>query len=122
MAERVVLSSYRISSSARAPQLAGEIRRYRIVRRKRGKRGRSETERLRLIIDTQRFINAAGLDASQVMRVVAERAEAMSRAAAAIVELVDGDEMIYRTAVGTAAPWVGTRLKVAGSLSGLCVR
>jgi signal transduction histidine kinase len=40
----------------------------------------------------------------------------------AVVELAEDDEMVYRAASGTAKNSVGMRLKIASSLSGLCVR
>jgi len=81
-----------------------------------------EAERLREIIETQQLINAASLDPDDVMRVVAERAQMMTGAAGGVVELVEGKEMVYRAATGTAAGSLGARLEVATSLSGLCVR
>jgi diguanylate cyclase (GGDEF)-like protein len=81
-----------------------------------------EVERLRRVIETQRLINAAMLDADEVMRVVAESAQAITGATGGVVELAEGHEMVYRAATGTAATFVGTRLERAGSLSGLCVK
>ncbi|MBV9410898.1 MAG: GGDEF domain-containing protein [Acidimicrobiia bacterium] len=81
-----------------------------------------EAVRLRQIIETQRVINAAILDPDEVMRVVAERAQLLTCASAGVVELLEGDEMVYRAASGSAAASVGTRLTAATSLSGLCVR
>lgn len=39
----------------------------------------------------------------------------------AVVELAEGDEMVYRASSGLAATLLGLRLKRHGSLSGLCV-
>jgi GAF domain len=39
-----------------------------------------------------------------------------------VVEIADGEEMVYRVASGTAAQYVGLRLGIDASLSGLCVR
>jgi diguanylate cyclase (GGDEF)-like protein len=55
------------------------------------------------------------------MRVVAERAAAMTSASGSAIELVDGPEMVYRAVSGSAEPTLGLRLKREGSLSGLCV-
>ncbi|MBV8980076.1 MAG: GGDEF domain-containing protein [Acidimicrobiia bacterium] len=81
-----------------------------------------EATRLRSIIETQREINEVILDPDEVMRVVTERAQEMTGASGAVVELVEGDEMVYRAASGSAAASVGLRLNAAASLSGLCVR
>ena len=39
-----------------------------------------------------------------------------------MLELPDGDEMVYRFATGTTQSLIGLRLKLDGSLSGLCVQ
>ena len=46
---------------------------------------------------------------------------ALSGAAAAVVELADGDHLVYRTARGTASRFIGERIPRAGSLSGRCL-
>lgn len=82
----------------------------------------SEVERLRLVIETQRLINAVMLDADQVMAVVTKQAQVITGAGSGVVELVEGDEMVYRAASGEATGLLGTRLQIDASLSGLCVR
>ena len=77
--------------------------------------------RLLEIIAVQTEIAAAGLDGDAVMSVVAARAEALTGATAAVVELVDGEEMVYAVATGAATEHVGMRLDMHASLSGLCV-
>lgn len=81
----------------------------------------SEAERLRLVIETQHRTNSVTLDQDQVMRVVTSRAQAITEADGAVVELVEDDEMVYRAATGSAAGSIGMRLSRATSLSGLCV-
>jgi len=81
-----------------------------------------ESARLRDIIETQRLINAAILDPDEVMKVVSERAQLLTGATAGVVELAEGEDMVYRAATGTARAHVGERLTAATSLSGLCVR
>src|SRR5262245_6093788 len=56
------------------------------------------------------------------MNVVVQRAQRLSGASAAAIELREGDEMVYRAASGSAASALGLRLKIQTSLSGLCVR
>ena len=73
------------------------------------------------IVATQSAIMSAGLHLGEVMRIVAERAERMTGAFAAIVEVPDGDEMVYRAATGHAARHVGLRLSDR-SLSGRCLQ
>ena len=38
-----------------------------------------------------------------------------------MIEIADGEEMVYRVATGEATPFLGVRLKMASSLSGLCI-
>jgi diguanylate cyclase (GGDEF)-like protein len=82
----------------------------------------SRDHRLRAIIETQQEINAASVDPIDVMRVVAERAQQLTGACAGIVELAEGDDMVYRAATGDAASQIGLKLGIATSLSGLAVR
>jgi diguanylate cyclase (GGDEF)-like protein len=56
------------------------------------------------------------------MELVLERAQSATGAAAAVVELSEGEEMVYHVVRGTAADHLGLRLSAATSLSGLCVR
>src|SRR5262245_55258564 len=64
----------------------------------------------------------ADLNASPVIQVVTESAEELTGATAAVVEIADGEDMVYRATSGAAAAHRGVRLKIASSLSGLCVR
>jgi diguanylate cyclase len=82
----------------------------------------SSRDRLLAIIQTQTEIAASDLDLDAAMRLIAERAQALSGANAGVIEIADGDEMVYRVATGEATPFLGIRLKMDSSLSGLCVR
>src|SRR5207248_8373028 len=62
------------------------------------------------------------LDPGDVVRVVLERAQRLTRANGAVVEVLDGDEVEYWAATGTAAAQVGLRLRASRSFSGLAVR
>jgi diguanylate cyclase (GGDEF)-like protein len=55
------------------------------------------------------------------MQLVCQRAATVCRAEGAVVELADGNEMVYRAAAGLARAQLGLRLRREGSLSGLCV-
>jgi diguanylate cyclase (GGDEF)-like protein len=77
---------------------------------------------LREIIRTQTEIAGADLDLVATMQLIAERGRELTRASAGVIELAEGDDMVYTVTVGEATPYLGTRLKVASSLSGLCVR
>ena len=73
------------------------------------------------VIDTQTRIARLGLDVEGVMAVVAERAQALTGATGAVVEMVEGDNLVYRAATGSAGGTQGLRLARSNSLSGLCV-
>jgi diguanylate cyclase (GGDEF)-like protein len=74
------------------------------------------------IIRLQTEIAKQGLDLSGVVEAVVERIPTFTNAEGAIVEYIEGDEMVYRGASGFAHPLLGTRVKRGASLSGLCVR
>jgi diguanylate cyclase (GGDEF)-like protein len=76
---------------------------------------------LRAIIRTQTEIAATDLDLKATMQLIAERGQELTRANAGVIEIADGEEMVYAVTTGEATPYLGTRLKVSSSLSGLCV-
>jgi diguanylate cyclase (GGDEF)-like protein len=77
---------------------------------------------LEAIIAVQSEIAEASLGLDQVMRLVARRAQELTAAGGALVELVDGDEMHCRATAGTASTHQGQRMPLEGALSGPCVR
>ena len=74
------------------------------------------------IIELLTALVTSGLEPAAVMQQAAQRAAALTDAPGAVVELVDGNQMVYSAAWGTAAPSVGLRFSSSGSLSGLCVQ
>jgi diguanylate cyclase (GGDEF)-like protein len=78
-------------------------------------------ERLLAIIATQDQIASSSLELQRVMDLVVEQAQRLVGAAAAVVELIEGDEMVYRAVSGTAEEHAGMRLSADGSMSGLAV-
>ena len=79
-------------------------------------------DRLLELIGVQNEIAVADLDLDEVMCLVAERAQALTCADAAVVEIAEGDDLVYRVGTGEAHHHLGLRLSVGASLSGLCVR
>lgn len=78
------------------------------------------SERLLSIIELQNAIAAAALNADEVMRVVADRA-AQLLGAAALVELVEGDDIVCRASSGSSHQ-LGVRRSTKGAgLSGTCI-
>ncbi len=78
--------------------------------------------RLKKIIDMQSLLVSMKFDLGEFMQTVAEQVQAVTSASGAVVELIEGNEMVYRAASGTVAPYIGLRLASENSLSGLCVR
>lgn len=79
------------------------------------------SSQLMSVIQTQTAIAKLGLDLNAVMTVVAEQAQYMTNAKGAVVELDEGEDMVYRAVSGGAAHLLGLRLHKNNSLSGLCV-
>jgi diguanylate cyclase (GGDEF)-like protein len=80
-----------------------------------------EVATLREVLRTQELLNNGGRDASRTLQLVAERAQRLTRASGASVEIVDGDEIVYRAVAGDLAPHEGLRLPLGATLSGWCV-
>jgi diguanylate cyclase (GGDEF)-like protein len=78
-------------------------------------------ERLRAVIETQTEIAASGLDPDAVVDLIVRRSQGLAGAAGGVMEMVEGDEMVYAVVSGAAAPFLGVRLARATSFSGLCV-
>jgi diguanylate cyclase (GGDEF)-like protein len=78
-------------------------------------------DRLLAIIRTQTEIAASDLDLLATMQLIAERSQELTSASGAVVEIAEEDEMVYEVTTGDATPYLGTRLKLDASLSGLCV-
>ncbi|HEY3434944.1 MAG TPA: sensor domain-containing diguanylate cyclase, partial [Solirubrobacterales bacterium] len=77
---------------------------------------------LREIIRTQTEIATSDLDPEAIMQLIAERAQELTRSSSGVIELAEGEDMVYAVTTGEATPYLGTSLKRATSLSGLCVR
>ena len=79
---------------------------------------RLDAELFQAMIEVQQAVAAAGLDSRTVMRVIADRGMRLTGATGAVIESIEDDELVPQVHIGTEAP----RLRLADSLSGLCVR
>lgn len=77
--------------------------------------------KLLAVIAIQAEIAKYGLELADVMSLVCERTLALIPADGVVVELAEGEDMVYRAASGAAEPYLGLRLRRDASLSGLCV-
>src|SRR5262245_11965797 len=78
-------------------------------------------DRLMAIIRTQSEIAASDLDSNQVMHLVGARAQEITGATSAVIELPEGDEMVYAATSGEATPYLGIRMDRRSTLSGLAL-
>ena len=83
---------------------------------------REDAEELSAIIATQYEIATAGYNFTDVMTLISERTQKLTRAEGAAIELIERDELVYRAGTGMASRHVGLRLAIASSLSGQCMR
>jgi PAS domain S-box-containing protein len=84
---------------------------------------RDASHHLAAIIETQYEIASADLDVPRVMELIVQRTQTLTRGAGAAIEVVEGGgELVYTAANGVAAPLLGIRRPVGGSISGTCVR
>ena len=73
------------------------------------------------IIAAQTEIASLAHDPNRVIEAVIRRAQELTRSTGAAVEILDGDEIVYWAASGSASGQVGLRLPLRGSLSGLSI-
>ncbi|ALS96944.1 GAF domain-containing protein [Lacimicrobium alkaliphilum] len=79
-------------------------------------------QQLLSVIDAQTEIIRKHLNPTQIMERMAELASDLTFASGGVVELAEGDEMVYMAATGLARNNIGLRLKANTSLSGLCIQ
>lgn len=75
---------------------------------------------LSAVIETQNDVAAVEMDRGTVWQMIVDRTRSLTGADGAVIEMIEGDQMAYRSASGTMAPHVGLRLAVGSSLSGHC--
>jgi diguanylate cyclase len=88
------------------------------------RQGENESRRARMLdrlVQTQSAIAMSDFGFEDVLHTVVEEALALTNADAAVVELPDGGDMVFRAVAGTAGPHLGLRLAQEGSASGYCL-
>lgn len=83
---------------------------------------KSNGNRVKASATVQYEFNSLGTDLTATLRLIAERAKALTRASSAAIALVHKGGVICRASVGESAPSLGTRLDVNSGLSGECFR
>ncbi len=79
-------------------------------------------ERFAGIIALQQQALESATDPDKVMKLIVDKTAGITGGAGAVIERLEGQELVYAAASGTAAEFVGTRLPVDSSLSGLALR
>ena len=83
---------------------------------------RESVATLEALIATQQSAEAAGGDLHSVLNVIVRGALAAAPSAnGATIELVEGEELVYRAVAGSTEPHLGLRLQRSGSLGGMAV-
>ena len=79
---------------------------------------REQSQRIAALASAQSQIAAGGSSPHATMEIVAAAACRLVGASGASIQVADGEHLICRAGVGTTAHWAGTRVPLAGSLSG----
>lgn len=74
------------------------------------------------IIELQTEVVQQGTDLGSIMNLVAQRAQTITHADGACIELVAKNELAYSAASGLAERFLGLRLYIENSLSGECIK
>lgn len=89
---------------------------------------RSQKRRLRIqrslnkIIAAQKKMSSANLNSRSLFEMVTELSMDLTGADGAIIEIAEGNDLVYRHASGVASPYVGLKIPRSGSFSGLCLK
>ena len=68
-----------------------------------------EFQRLAVVIATQQEITIRNPNLDAVMAVIAERTQDLTRADGAVIEILEGEELVYQAASGIVTAYVGLR-------------
>jgi diguanylate cyclase (GGDEF)-like protein/PAS domain S-box-containing protein len=111
-----------------APSEARRVRRRRELSRARARdlrhtnrALRAEGERLSAIVAAQQTIASATTVEDCLAAVCGEAMRLVRGGQGAVVELPEGDDLVYHGSAGSLAPFRGVRIRAAGSLSGRCL-
>lgn len=73
------------------------------------------------IVAAQSEIAQAGLDLKRLVDTITSKSQALTGSTGAVVEMLDGHDLLYWSASGSVQAHVGLRIPAIGSLSGLCI-
>lgn len=78
-------------------------------------------DELNRILAIQSHLIDADFNLSDFMDLVVNEMQTLTPATGVVLELVSGDYMVYRAATGTVQEYIGLKLPIKNSISGLCV-
>lgn len=76
---------------------------------------------LERLVDIQNRLLDKNVDLDDFMNLVVNEMQTLTPATGVVIELAEGDDMVYRAASGIVGEHVGLRLPLKTSISGLCV-
>lgn len=77
---------------------------------------------LSTIIALQQEVVTADLELIELMKLICLKTQVLTNAGGAVVEMAEGEEMVYRATSGTLLNSLGVKLNIHSSLSGLAVK
>ena len=83
---------------------------------------KKRAEHLNQILKIQRAVVGNSGNLQIALQTIADKALELISADGSVVEMRDGEDMVYRAAGGTSMPFVGMRIKMEGSFTGLCMK
>jgi diguanylate cyclase (GGDEF)-like protein/PAS domain S-box-containing protein len=78
----------------------------------------AEVARLEAMVSIQQEVATSSASLATLMTLVTTRAQELTGASGAVIEMPEGQELVYRVATGTAAAHLGTRIRQQGTLAG----
>ena len=79
----------------------------------------TRADRLAKVVAIQQVISSYALDLDRLLPLMAEKTQDLLQAEGCVVEIIDGDSLVYRAATGVSANHLGLRLPLHGSFSGI---
>lgn len=77
---------------------------------------------LEKIIQIQSILVGANLTLDEFMNLIVNEMQKLTPANGVVIELAENGEMVYRAATGSAKNFLGMRLPISNSISGLCIQ
>lgn len=80
-----------------------------------------QARNLEQLVDSQYAIATAGLESATIQRTIVDHVGKLVNADGVVIENIEGDDLVFHYATGTAVNLLNMRIKFKGSLSGRCI-